>query len=515
MSAREVQIGARRLCIEDVCAVAGGARVALSGEAAFRARIARGAELIAARVRDGVPTYGVNTGFGASVRNSVERDYAAALAKNLPRYHGCGVGPYLSEAQCRAITLVRLASLATGYSGVRVELLAQLAQLLDAGVAPLIPARGSVGASGDLTPLSYVAALLVGERKAWLQGRVVEASEALAALGIAPLTLGPKESLAIMNGTSLMAGLGCLAFERAARAARLAAALTALAVEAMHGQSAHFDARLFAAKPHPGQSRCAAWIRADLGVPERPAPRGARIQERYSLRCAPHIIGPLLDALGFARGVLEIELNGASDNPLVDLESGEVLHGGNFYGGHLAMIGDLLKAQLANLADLAERQLVLLDDPLHNGGLPENLVLVQGGARTAHHGFKAMEITASALTAEVLKLSMPASVFSRSTEAHNQDKVSMGSLAMLDLEQTLWLVETVQAVQLIACAQALECRVRLLGGALAERPRALLALVRSRVAATLEDRAMDADIEAARALIASDALWSLLGEPAC
>jgi histidine ammonia-lyase len=509
-------LGERPLRVEDVETVALGRRpVVLSAAPAFRARIARSAELIEQRVRGDVPTYGVNTGFGASVRNSVDRDYAWALAKNLPRYHGCGVGPLLDEAHSRAVMLVRLASLATGYSGVRFELLARLCALLEAGVAPVIPSRGSVGASGDLTPLSYVAALLVGERKAWLEGRVVEASEALARLGIAPLTLGPKESLAIMNGTSLMGALGCLAFTRAARAARLAALLTALCLEAMHGQTAHFDARLFAAKAHPGQSRCAGWVREDLGVGERPAPRGARIQERYSLRCAPHIVGPLVDALAFARGVLEIEINGASDNPLVDAESGDVLHGGNFYGGHLAMVADLLKTQLANLADLSERQLVLLNDPSQNGGLPENLVLVQGPARAAHHGFKAMEISASALTAEALKLTMPASVFSRSTESHNQDKVSMGSLAVFDLERVLELTESVQAIHLIACAQALECRARLPGAALAARPRAVLELVRRSIPATLEDRAMDGDIDVARELVAGEALWTLLGEPVC
>lgn len=518
MSAREagLRLGERPLRIEDVEAVARGQlSLSLSEEPAFRARIERSAQLIERRVRADVPTYGVNTGFGASVRNSVARDYAWALAKNLPRYHGCGVGPLLSEAQSRAVMLVRLASLATGYSGVRWELLARLALLLDAGVAPVIPSRGSVGASGDLTPLSYVAALLVGERKAWLEGSVVEATEALARLGLSPLGLGPKESLAIMNGTSLMGALGCLAFARAARAARLSALLTALALEAMQGQSAHFDARLFAAKAHPGQARWAAWVRADLGVGERPAARGARIQERYSLRCAPHVAGPLLDALTFSRGVLEIEINGASDNPLVDAESGDVLHGGNFYGGHLAMVADLLKTQVANLADLCERQLVLLNDPHQNGGLPENLVLVEGPARAAHHGFKAMEITASALTAEALKLTMPASVFSRSTESHNQDKVSMGSLAVLDLERVLELAESVQAIQLIACAQALECRARSPGGALAPRAREVLELVRARIAPTLEDRAMDADIDAARELAAGDALWALLGEPAC
>jgi histidine ammonia-lyase len=508
-----LQVGDRPLSIEDVDNVAHGrVAVSLSQAEPFVARIARGAAIIEQRLANNVPTYGVNTGFGASVRNAVAVDYAAALARNLPRYHGCGVGPLLSESESRAVLLVRLVTLATGYSGVRPELLSRMCKLLDAGVAPVIPSRGSVGASGDLTPLSYVAALLVGERAAWLDGEVASASSALSRAGLSAFTLAPKESLAIMNGTSVMAALGCLSFKRAERVARNAALLTAMQVEAMHAQHAHFDARLFAAKAHPGQSTCASWIRGDLGISERPPLRGSRIQERYSIRCAPHVIGPLLDALTFSRSVLEAEINGASDNPLVDPDTGDVLHGGNFYGGHLAMVADLLKTQVANQADLSERQLVLLNNPHENGGLPENLVLVTGPQRAAHHGFKAMEITASALTAEALKQTMPASVFSRSTESHNQDKVSMGSLAVLDLVRVLDLVETVQAVQLVACAQALDCRAQQ-GGleTLAARPREVHQLVRGSIAATIEDRPMDTDIDSALAILRGDALGRLLG----
>jgi histidine ammonia-lyase len=505
-------VGERPLSIEDVDDVA-HKRVApsLSQAEPFLRRIARGAAIIEERLANNVPTYGVNTGFGASVRNAVAVDYAVALAKNLPRYHGCGVGPMLSESESRAVMLVRLATLATGYSGVRPELLSRMCKLLEAGVSPVIPSRGSVGASGDLTPLSYVAALLVGERSAWADGEVVSAAAGLARAGLTAWTLAPKESLAIMNGTSMMAALSCLSFKRAERVARNASLLTAMQVEAMHAQHAHFDARLFTAKAHPGQSQCAQWIRADLGISERPALRGSRIQERYSIRCSPHVIGPLLDALGFCRSVLETEINGASDNPLVDPDSGDVLHGGNFYGGHLAMVADLLKTQVANQADLSERQLVLLNNPHENGGLPENLVLLSGARRAAHHGFKAMEITASALTAEALKQTMPASVFSRSTESHNQDKVSMGSLAALDLVRVLDLVETVQAVQLIACAQALDCRAKLSGfDGIASRPRAVHQLVRTRIAATEEDRPMDADIDSALEILRGDALSQAL-----
>jgi histidine ammonia-lyase len=492
-------VGAQALTIEAVGRVARGEQaLALSAEPRFHARIERGAQVIESRLKERVPTYGVNTGFGASVRNAVPEAQAALLAQNLPRYHGCGIGPMLSERESRAVMLVRLASLAAGYSGVRPLVLERLVACLGAGVSPLLPSRGSVGASGDLTPLSYIAALLTGERDAWHHGRVMTARAALSEACIEPIVLGPKESLAIMNGTSVMGALACLAFERSLFLSRVTSLLTAMAVYAMDGQRSHFDARLFAAKPHPGQALCAAWMRADLEEADRPSSRETRIQERYSIRCAPHVIGVLLDTLPFARRIIETEINGASDNPLVDPESGDVLHGGNFYGGHIAMIADTLKTQVANLADLMDRQLVLLNEPATNGGLPENLVRVTGPARFAHHGFKAMEISASALTAEALKLCMPASVFSRSTEGHNQDKVSMGSIAVLDLGRILDLTETVAALQLLAVTQAVELR----GLSQAPAPiRAVQAVVRAHAAALEADRPMDRDIEAVLALI--------------
>ena len=322
------------------------------------------------------------------------------------RFHGCGTGRILDETESAAVVAVRLASLARGYSGVRPLLLERLCDFLNLRLLPRIPEEGSVGASGDLTPLSYLAAALLGEREVSLRGEVISAADGLARAGLEPLALRARESLAIMNGTSVMAALGCLGFTRALRLARWASALTAIGCDTMRGNPAHFDARIFALKPHPGTQRCAAWIRADL-VAARPAPgppQPARLQDRYSLRCAPHVIGVLLDALDFSRSMLEIELNGVSDNPLVDPDSGDILHGGNFYGGHLCFALDGLKTAVANVADLLDRQLCLLCDPATSGGLPANLVAAPEPASVAHHGFKAMQITASALTAEALKL---------------------------------------------------------------------------------------------------------------
>jgi histidine ammonia-lyase len=251
------------------------------------------------------------------------------------------------------------------------------------------------------------------------------------------------------------------------------------------------------AKPHPGVVQSAALIRADLGVGPRPGQRAGRIQERYSLRCAPHIIGVLLDTLGFAERLIETELNGASDNPLIEPESGDVLHGGNFYGGHVALAADTLKNTIANLADLLERQVVLLNNPTINGGLGANLVGSHEDERVSHHGFKAMEITASALTAEALKLTMPASVFSRSTEGQNQDKTSMGTIAARDCLAILDLTESVAAVHLLAVCQALSLGGRAAGPGSAR----VLAAVRAVIPPLGSDRPMDADIRAARTLI--------------
>jgi len=245
-----------------------------------------------------------------------------------------------------------------------------------------------------------------------------------------------------------MTGIACLAYRRAHRLARLASALSAVASDVLRGNPSHFDERIFALKPHPGQMACARWIREDLeyrgaSSPGPSSPVGAsspakpRIQDRYSIRCAPHVIGVLLDALAAFRPLIETEVNSVNDNPIVDAERDEILHGGNFYGGHVAFAMDGLKTAVANVADLLDRQMAQLCNPMTSNGLPADLVARTGAERVAHHGFKAMQISASALTAEALKLTMPASVFSRSTESHNQDKVSMGSIAARDCQRVL------------------------------------------------------------------------------
>jgi len=495
----EIPIGWHPLRVEDVVRLAKGqARAALDPEPALRERIRASRSALEARLREGVPIYGVRTGVGASVGNQIADAQLEAMPLNLLRFHGCGTGRVLEPEEAAAVVTTRLASLARGYSAVREALLERLCALLNERLLPRIPAEGSVGASGDLTPLSYLAATVVGEREVTLRGEPMEALAALEAVGLPPLELAPKESLALMNGTSVMTGLGCLALERAARLARLACALTAVASDTLRGNPGHFDARIAELRPHPGQLTSARWIREDLARDaDAPGAKQERIQDRYSVRCAPQVIGVLLDAASFGRSVLETELNGVNDNPLVDPERGDVLHGGNFYGGHVCFALDGLKAAVANVADLLDRQLALLCSPETNAGLPDNLVAREGDDRHTHHGFKAMQITASALTAEALKGTMPASAFSRSTESHNQDKVSMGTIAARECLRILELSETVASIHALAVCQAVDLRA---GEACALRSLALHGALRRHVPMNTEDRRQDHDIERVLAL---------------
>ncbi|GGC48587.1 HAL/PAL/TAL family ammonia-lyase [Chelatococcus reniformis] len=493
-----VVIGARPLAPSDIWTGAHGfSRVEIDSTEAFYARIEAGSRLLNNRIAAGERIYGVTTGFGESVVTEVPAHLADELALNLVRFHGVGTGAALDETEASAVLMARAASLATGWSGVRFAVLERLTQLLQRRVLPVIPCEGSVGASGDLTPLSYVAAVLMGEREVYFQSKVVPAAHALAEAGLRPVALAPKESLAIMNGSSVSTALASLAFERARWLARLAAALTAMASDVTGGNPAHFDPRIFAAKPHPGQRQCAAWIADD--VEYRPGTsRTGRLQDRYSIRCGPHVIGVLLDAIDWMQPWLETELNGASDNPLIDPETGDPLFGGNFYGGHVCFVADGLKNAVANVADLLDRQLALICSASTSNGLPENLVGAPEAARAAHHGFKAMQIAASALTAEALKATMPASVFSRSTENHNQDKVSMSTVAARDSLRVVELSETVAAICLIALAQAVDLRK---GEGCHGRSRALRDAVRAEVAFNDRDVRQDGDIAAVKDMI--------------
>ena len=507
--APRILVDGRPLRIEDVVAVAHArARVELSRDAAFEARINRGAEFVDRLIAEDGVVYGVSTGYGDSCTVAIPPALVAELPHHLYAYHGCGLGRFLDPQETRAVLLVRLQSLAQGVSCVSLGLLRQLEALLAHDILPMIPAEGSVGASGDLTPLSYVAAVLCGEREAWHQGRVMPAAEALALHGLQPLRLRPKEGLAIMNGTAVMTALACLAWRRADYLGRLSTRITAFNVLASAGNAHHFDQTLFSVKPHKGQQRVAARLRADLAS-DRPPRNEQRLQDRYSLRCAPHVVGVLEDALPWLRSNIEDELNSANDNPIIDAVEERVLHGGHFYGGHIAFAMDSMKNAVANLADLLDRQMALLVDARYNHGLPANLSAASGERAPLNHGLKALQISASAWTAEALKLTMPASVFSRSTECHNQDKVSMGTIAARDALRIIELTEQVAVALLVTARQGIALREALSGELkLSPALAAMQADLCARLPLVVEDRALDVELRELLAAVRAEA-WSL------
>ncbi len=453
--------GGNDLTLKDIDLVAHQrAKLTLSNDPAFLEKIQKGSDFIHKTLdREGL-IYGVTTGYGENCTRSIPLNLVPELPLHLTRFHGCGLGDHLSPSQTRAVLAVRLASLCKGFSGVSIALLERLELLLNLDILPLIPSEGSVGASGDLTPLSYVAAVIIGEREVLYQGEKRLTSDVYKDLKIEPHHLRPKEALALMNGTAVMTALAIEACYRAEYLGSLAARLTAMTSLALQGNPHHFDQILCEAKPHPGQNKIASFIRSDLEKAPRDFPMD-RLQDRYSTRCAPHVIGVLEDMLPTFKTILETELNSANDNPLVDLEGdGRILHGVHFYGGHIAFVMDSLKNIVANIADLLDRQMATLVDTKFNHGLPANLSGVTGKRACLNHGLKAVQIGASAWCAEALKNTMPASVFSRSTESHNQDKVSMGTIAARDALRVLQLSEQVAAAQLFAAFQALRLRER-------------------------------------------------------
>jgi len=409
-----IVFGSRPITLDDVVKIARReASVQLSTDQAFVDRINKGPSTLYKLLDDDHIIYGVNTGYGNSCTVKISKDLIDELPTHLVRYHCTGLGRHFDEGQTRALLTARLVSLAKGFSAVRLELLNQLVILLQNDILPMVPEEGSVGASGDLTPLSYVAAVLCGERQVKYQGQIQSTETVFKELDIKPLRLMPKEGLALMNGTSVMTGVACLAFHRAKVLAQLSTRLTSLAVIALNGNTFHYDATLFSVKEHDGQQLVAKRMRQDLQIPDAPQDysKDVRIQDRYSLRCAPHIIGVLEDALPFFSKVIQNELNSANDNPIIDTESERVFHGGMFYGGHIAFVMDSLKNTVANLADLMDRQMALLVDPNYSNGLPANLSGETGPRSAINHGMKSVQIGMSAWTAEALKLTMPASVF--------------------------------------------------------------------------------------------------------
>jgi len=399
------------------------------------------------------PIYGVSTGFGPLSDVFVGAADREALQRNLLRSHAIGIGDPIGEAETRATILLRANVLAKGYSGVRPEVIELLCELLNRGVHPIIPERGSVGASGDLAPLAHLALVLIGEGEAQHRGERLPSAEALKRAGLTPLTLKAKEGLALINGTCGMTGIGALAFTRAERLITLADVAGAMTLEALRGSFVPFDPRLQAVRPHPGQATTAQNLRAILQDSEVNLSHKdcGKIQDSYTLRCIPQVHGAVRDTLTFVRATLTRELNAATDNPLIFADSGDILPGGNFHGHPVGLALDFMAVALAGLCGMAERRIERLVNP-QLSELPPFLVKASG----LHSGFMVAQISAASLVSEAKLLASPATVDSIPTSGSKEDFVSMGWLAAIKAGRIVDHLAAILTLEFLCAAQGLD-----------------------------------------------------------
>ncbi|NYZ12105.1 histidine ammonia-lyase [Azospirillum sp. RWY-5-1] len=472
----------------------GGAPVTLAD--GWRGPVEASARTVARAAAGDAAVYGVNTGFGLLARKRIPPDRVRELQRRLVLSHCAGTGPALDAAAVRLILALKAAALARGYSGVRPVVIEALLALHDRGVLPVIPAKGSVGASGDLAPLAHLTAVLIGEGEAMVEGERMPGAAALARAGLAPVELEAKEGLALLNGTQVSTALALIGLFAAEETVAAALVAGAMSVDAAMGSDGPFDDRIHAARGQPGQRDVAAVYRRLLaGSGIRDSHRGdhGTVQDPYSLRCQPQVMGAVLDHLRFAAGVLEREANAISDNPLVFADDGAILSGGNFHAEPVAMAADVIAIALAETGSLSERRTALLMDT-NLSGLPPFLVR-DGGLNS---GFMIAQVTAAALTAENKQMAHPASVDSLPTSANQEDHVSMATHAARRLGEMADNLAGILAVELLAAAQGIDLRAPLVTAPELGRAHALL---RGVAAAWVDDRAMAPDIAAAKALV--------------
>lgn len=467
------------LTIENVWNVAfNNEKINLPEDKEFWDTLAASRKFLEEYIATGVPTYGVTTDFGDSCHNQISVEKAGELQRDICTYHGIGLGPKFDRETGRAVVLARLnGNVKGGHSAIRPELAKMMVTMLNKDIIPVIPQLGSVGASGDLTPLSYLAAAIMGERDVYYKGKIVPAMKAFNAEGIKPLPIEAKEGLALMNGTSVMTAVASIAWKKAERLAKISDFLTAVTSEITKGKDTPFVAKVSEIKNHKGQCESAAYVYDIIKDSKRVfryedflrtqiekldgkdfIAQQNKIQDRYSIRCAPQINGVYRDTLRFARDLITEELNSANDNPLVDIEAGRLYNTGNFYGGHICAACDYMRTALANISDLSDKQAEVIIDGKFNG-LTENLIPYtpadhpRAGLRL---GFKAAQITISAIRGEVMSYCFPISLTSQPTEALNQDKVSMGTISARKFNEQIELVYLQFATHLLAAMQAVD-----------------------------------------------------------
>ncbi len=452
---KSVEIDGHNLTIEKVWAVAQGeAQVRLHPQA--EEQVERARQVVERLMEKGEAIYGVTTGFGHFLDQTIGPEQAATLQRNLALSHAVGVGPPLSTEAVRATMLIRANSLAQGHSGIRLETLETLVEMINRGVTPIVPAQGSLGASGDLAPLAHMTLVLIGEGEAYYEGERLSGGEAMRIAGLLPRELGPKEGVALLNSTAVTSALAALNIHRAENLVQVADLAGALSLEALGGTLEAFDERIHLVRPHPGQGECAANLRRLLEGSE--LARGHdphHLQDAYSLRCMPQVHGAVRDGLAYARRAVETEINSASDNPLIFWEEERVLSGGNFHAEPVALVMDHLTLAMAELGNISERRLArLLDENLNRGLLPPFLTK-EGGLNT---GFMMVQYTAAALASENKVLAHPASVDNVSVSAGTEDHVSMGTIAARQAQEVIGNVEAILAIELLAAAQAVDFR---------------------------------------------------------
>lgn len=498
-------LGYEGMTLEDVIAIARGkAPVAITPAAVQRINQTR--NLIDRWVNAEKRIYGVTTGFGALSDVAISAADTRQLQENILKSHAAGVGDHLEEEVVRAALALRIKDMARGHSGIRLETVRLLLELLNRRVHPLIPAKGSVGASGDLAPLAHLGLVLLGLGEAMVAGQKMSGAQALQSIGAAPLQLESAEGLALVNGTQIMTGIGALAVYDAGQLSKLIDLAAAMSLEVLMGSKTEFNPRIHRVRPHPGQGRAADNMdritqNSEIITSHKDC---FRIQDAYTLRCSPQVHGASKDAVNYARAVIETEINASTNNPLIFADGEEFLLGGNFHGQPVGMALDFLAIAVSEMANISERRIERLVNP-QLSGLPAFLVK-DGGLNS---GFMIAQYTAAALVSENKVLSHPASVDSIPTSANKEDHVSMGTIAARKCREITQNAESVIAIEFLCAAQALDLFTNLKPG---EGTLAAYQLIRGQVPHLENDRVLSRDIEAVRQLMRSGALLQAVEE---